>query len=85
MNKKLIAILMSATALTACSKLTKANYDELKMGMTQSEVESILGSADHCGKTLGATSCTWGDEEAKYVKIVFMGDKAATFSYDRLN
>jgi len=33
---------------------------------------------------MGAVSCVWGNEEAKHVKIVFMGDKAVTFSYDGL-
>ncbi len=54
------------------------------MGMSQKEVEAILGSADNCGKTLGTVACTWGNEEAKHVKIVFMGNKAVTFNYEGL-
>ncbi|WP_412722384.1 DUF3862 domain-containing protein [Alteromonas sp. D210916BOD_24] len=84
MNKKLIALVFGALTLVGCSKLTKENYDKLEMGMTQSEVEGILGAADNCAKTLGTKACTWGDENAKHVKIVFMGDKAATFTYDGL-
>ena len=59
-----------ALALTACSKLTKENYDKLEMGMSQDEVEAILGSADNCGKTMGTMACTWGNEDSKHVKIV---------------
>ena len=54
------------------------------MGMSQDEVSSVIGAADNCSKTMGAVSCVWGNEEAKHVKIVFMGDKAVTFSYDGL-
>jgi hypothetical protein len=41
----------AAKALTMASKVTQTNYDKLKLGMSQSEVEEILGpgreSADH--------------------------------------
>ncbi len=84
MKVKLALIALGALALTGCSKLTKENYDKLEMGMTQDEVESILGSADNCGKTMGTTAWTWGSEDEKHVKIVFMGDKAVTFTYDGL-
>ena len=84
MKTKLAIIALGALALTACSKLTKENYDKLEIGMTQDEVEAILGSADNCGKTMGTMACTWGNEDSKHVKIVFMGDKAVTFTYDGL-
>ena len=84
MKAKLIAVVCGALALSACSKLTKENYDKLEMGMSQEEVEAVIGSADNCGKTMGTLACTWGDENAKHVKIVFMGDKAITFNYEGL-
>ena len=84
MKAKLAIVALGALSLTACSKLTKENYDKLEMGMTQDEVEAIIGSADNCGKTMGAMACTWGNEDSKHVKIVFMGDKAVTFTYDGL-
>ena len=80
MKAKLIAVVCGALALSACSKLTKENYDKLEMGMSQEEVEAVIGSADNCGKTMGTLACTWGDENAKHVKIVFMGDKAITLT-----
>ena len=84
MKVKLLIALFGALALSGCSKLNKENYDKLEMGMSQKEVEAILGSADNCGKTLGTVACTWGNEEAKHVKIVFMGNKAVTFNYEGL-
>jgi len=84
MKTKLALLALGALALAGCSKLTKENYDKLEMGMTQDEVEEILGSADNCGKTMGTMACTWGSEDSKFVKIMFMGDKAVTFTYDGL-
>ncbi|MDO6567454.1 DUF3862 domain-containing protein [Alteromonas sp. 1_MG-2023] len=84
MKVKIALCLLTALALTGCSKLNKENYDKLEMGMSQNEVSSVIGAADNCAKTLGTTSCIWGNEDAKHVKIVFMGDKAVTFSYDGL-
>ncbi|MBO7921636.1 DUF3862 domain-containing protein [Alteromonas sp. KS69] len=84
MKVKIALCLLTALVLTGCSKLNKENYDKLKMGMSKDEVSSVIGAADNCSKTMGAVSCVWGNEEAKHVKIVFMGDKAVTFSYDGL-
>lgn len=84
MKIKSIVIIAGIFALSACSKLSKENYDSLEMGMSQKEVESIIGSADNCGKTMGTMACTWGDEESSYIKIVFMADKAVTFNYSGL-
>ena len=75
MKAKLIAVVCGALALSACSKLTKENYDKLEMGMSQEEVEAVIGSADNCGKTMGTLACTWGDENAKHVKIVLWAIK----------
>lgn len=44
----------------------------------------ILGSVDNCGKILGIVVCIWGNEEVKYVKIVFMGNKVVIFNYEGL-
>jgi len=84
MKARMITLLAVVFALSACSKLTKENYEKLEMGMSQDDVSAVLGSADNCSKTMGAESCIWGTEEAKHVKIVFMGNKAVTFSYDGL-
>lgn len=84
MKAKILAVMFSALALTACSKLTKENYDKLEMGMSLEEVSAVLGSADNCSEAIGTQSCIWGKEDAKHISIVFMGDKAITFSYEGL-
>ncbi len=79
-----IALALGALLLTGCSKLNKENYDKLETGMSQEEVEAVIGGADECSKTMGTVSCIWGDENGKNVKVVFMADKAIGFSYDGL-
>lgn len=82
---KLISIAALATmVLSGCSKLTQKNYDSLEMGMTQEQVEEIIGSADNCSETLGTRSCLWGSEEGTYVKVNFVAKRAVTFSHEGL-
>ena len=76
--KKLL-LLTTLLLLAACSKLTNENYDKLKAGMTQEEVEAILGSPDACNDNM-TTKCTWGDENAKHISVRFVADKAVGFS-----
>lgn len=84
MKTKIAFCFLTLLILSGCSKLTKENYDKLKMGMSKEDVSAVLGAADHCAKSLGTTSCTWGKDESKHVTIVFMGNAAVTFSYDGL-
>ena len=67
-----------ATLLVGCSKLSKANYDKLKVGMGYDEVVAILGKPDACSDTLVAKGCTWGNER-KNVTISFIGDKVILY------
>jgi peroxiredoxin len=77
--KKLI-LFAAVLSLTACTKLTQENYDALKMGMSQEEINKILGSPDNCTETLGTDSCIWGSEDGAHIKISFIADNAATFT-----
>lgn len=81
---KSILIFSAALLISACTKLTKVNYDKLEMGMNLQEVESVLGSHDNCSSALGTQSCLWGDENGKYVKVSFVAGAAVTFSSDGL-
>lgn len=81
---KKLFVLLPMLLLSGCSKLTKANYDQLEVGMSQQEIEAIIGTADSCDKTLGTLNCIWGKKDGKHVSINFVGDKAITFSYDGL-
>lgn len=80
--KHTIIVLGVLLILAGCSKLTQENYDKLEMGMSQAEVEDLLGSAERCSRSLGTQSCLWGDEDNKHIKVMFMNNKAVTFSYE---
>ncbi len=66
--------------LVACGKLNQENYDKLSVGMSQEEVQAIIGSPDNCDTSLGVKSCIWGDEEGKHIKARFMADAAVNYS-----
>lgn len=81
--KTLLSIAAISLTLAACSKVSKENYDNLKMGMEYTEVTGIIGDPDKCSETLGTKSCVWGDD-AKNIKVSFMGDKAIAYTNDGL-
>jgi hypothetical protein len=73
--KKLVAVtLLFAVILFGCSKLTRENYDKIKMGMDYQQVVQIIGNPDKCDAALGAKSCIWG-KETKNITIKFIADK----------
>ncbi len=43
--------LMAFALLTGCSKLTKENYDQVKVGMTKEQVIDLLGKPGDKGET----------------------------------
>jgi hypothetical protein len=75
---KALLILVSLAAMVllgaGCSKLTKQNYDKLKVGMEFKEVSAILGDTAACDAAMGAKSCTWGGEQQK-ITVKFVADK----------
>ena len=75
-------ILLSALCVTAvaCSKVSKENYDQLKVGMDYDEVVSIVGSPDSCSEALGAKNCRWGTE-TRYIKVTFIADKTTMLGH----
>ena len=75
----LLALLTTLLFTAGCSKVTKENYDKLKMGMEYSEVIALLGNPDNCTESMGAKSCIWGNE-AKNIKVNFLADKIVVFS-----
>ncbi len=77
----LLAMLM--ILLSACSKVSKENYQKLALGMDYQKVVEILGEPDQCEAVLNAQSCTWGDKE-KNITVRFIGDKVVLFSNEGL-
>ena len=69
--------IFSMPALTGCSKVTKVNFDKIKIGMSYQDVVEILGKPDTCEKTVLKTkSCMWGSSD-KQIKIKFVVDIVA--------
>ncbi|MCG8667834.1 MAG: hypothetical protein MI867_00345 [Pseudomonadales bacterium] len=79
----LAALSLGILTLAGCSKLTKENYDQLKIGMELTELEDVIGSADKCNETMGAQSCTWGDD-SKNIQVKLVAGKAVFFSHKGL-
>jgi len=75
----LLTLLAIMFFTAACSKVTRENYDKLKMGMEYDEVTALLGNPNNCTESMGIKNCIWGSE-TKYIKINFLGDKTTVFS-----
>jgi len=73
----LCAVLMVCAGCS--SRVNKATYDKLKMGMSYEDVVKILGNANTCDATMGAKSCMWGSEQ-KNISIKFIADKVVYFT-----
>jgi hypothetical protein len=72
----LMPVIIAAMVLSGagCSKLTKQNYDMIKVGMEYKEVAAILGDRAACDAAVGAKSCVWGDQK-KNITVNFIADK----------
>lgn len=83
MGKKMrllvLALLATLLFTVGCSKVTKKNYDKLKIGMAYSEVSTLLGKPDSCSESMVAKSCTWGNK-TKNIKVNFVANKTVIFS-----
>ncbi|MCG8549422.1 MAG: DUF3862 domain-containing protein [Desulfobacterales bacterium] len=70
----LVIVLLCAVIFLGCSKITRENFDKIKMGMGYEEVVGIIGEPDACDGALGAKKCIWGDE-TKNITVSFMGER----------
>lgn len=66
-------------AAAGCSRVTQANYDKLKAGMSYEQVESILGRPSQCSEVLTVRTCIWGDEGSN-INANFINGQAVLFS-----
>lgn len=90
-SSALAALAVALVVLTQAgcgSSVTKANYDKIKEGMTQKEVEAILGpgkvqgsssaslplAVPGIGDTFSASGVTW-QEGSKTIVVSFANDK----------
>jgi hypothetical protein len=79
-----VLLIAFAALLVGCNKLSKANYDKLKVGMGYDEVVAIFGRPDSCSVTYVAKGCKWGDE-GKNVTIGFIDDKVILYKSTNIN
>jgi hypothetical protein len=77
--KRLLPILALPLILTACTKVTKSNYEKLKVGMTYDEVEKILGKPAKCDEAMIAQVCTWGGEK-RNITVSFIGKQVILYT-----
>ena len=78
-----LALVLAATLLAACSKVTAENYARLKVGMTYQETTAILGSPARCDDTAGFRTCRWGDDKSG-ITVRFAADKAVLHSAENI-
>ncbi len=83
---RIVVLATAACALLAgCgSKVNKSNFDRIKVGMTQTEVEDILGkgeiknstSISMPGANMSGKQETWKDGD-KTIMVTYMNDKVS--------
>lgn len=79
MTRKIFLCALLALGLTACSKVTKENYDQIKMGMNYDEIVTLIGEPASCDDALGVSHCVWGDENSN-INVSFVANKATVFT-----
>jgi len=69
--------MFSVLSIVGCNKVSKENYDKIKIGMSYEEVVGVLGKPDTCEEPIIKTkSCTWGSSD-KQINIKFVADIVA--------
>ncbi|MEM0516267.1 outer membrane protein assembly factor BamE [Pseudoalteromonas sp. YIC-827] len=79
MKKSLLLAIAAGLTLTACSKVTLENYEQIKVGMDRAEVEALLGSPSACEDKALHTNCIWGSE-SKNIQITLVSDKVTLYT-----
>ncbi len=81
-TRRLRAVLVGvlALALAACgSKITEQNYGRIASGMTQQEVEAILGAPTDSRTlaigSLSGTLATWRGKDGRAISVQFLNGK----------
>ena len=74
-----MVVLVAACSVEPPSRVTKENYDQLKLGMTLEAVMEILGAAPYHSKRLGVQQYTWADGE-RHIHAKFIAGRAIYYS-----
>lgn len=83
-HKRLLLCGLVLWAVTACSRVDRDHYAQLKTGQTPAAVEAILGRADYCDDLLAGRRCTWGDAR-RHIQVTFVGDRVVLYTASGLN
>jgi outer membrane protein assembly factor BamE (lipoprotein component of BamABCDE complex) len=76
-GRRLAVVSFLALCLSGCgSAVTKENYQKIKDGMSESEVNNILGSPTKSNDFLGNKISVWEDDK-KAIMITFVNNKVA--------
>lgn len=79
----IIVTLMVAVFVTACSKVTIENYNQLEVGMRYDDVTRLLGKPTRCTDVLTLRTCTWGDER-RFINVGFVADQVVFFNAENI-
>ncbi|MFA5170109.1 MAG: hypothetical protein WC426_00975 [Sulfuriferula sp.] len=78
------AALLPVLLLWGCnSQLTLENYNKITMGMSYTEVTTLIGKPEKCDDIMGIRTCHWGDDKGG-VNVSFAANKAMLFSAENL-
>lgn len=94
MYKQIVMLCLSVVlvcSLGGCAKVSQENYEKVKVGMTESEVEDILGSGkvqESGGASVGVFSLSgkvvrWGDD-SKNITVTFANGEVIAKSQEGL-
>ncbi len=76
-----LTIFIAAAALACGSKVTEQHYAEITSGMTEQEVERILGAPSDTKTlaigSLSGTFATWKGKDGSTISIQFLNGKVA--------
>ncbi len=82
-----ILLLFILPLMIACSlepdRVTKENYDRLKLGMSYEQVSDILGLPADISTNFGLKQYTWVEKD-RHIHAKFMGDSAVYYSSKNL-
>jgi hypothetical protein len=80
----LVALLLACLLAIGCSKVNQENYNQLKVGMTYSEVTALIGNPSNCDAVMSVQNCIWQDGR-KQINVNFVAEKAVLLSSQNLN
>jgi len=83
LSKYYLIVVALLLALSGCSKVTKANYDQIKTGMSYDDVVKLIGKPEGCSEAMGFSSCTWKNGDAK-IDIKFVSNGVALITAEGL-